>query len=73
VDRELLAVLLRLPARQREVIALRLFLDLNTAQTASTLGIAPGTVRAHLARAIATLRAQFASTLDEEPAWTTTS
>jgi RNA polymerase sigma-70 factor (sigma-E family) len=73
VDRELLAVLLRLPDRQREVIALRLFLDLDTEQTARTLGIAPGTVRAHLTRAIATLRAEFAPTPDEEPTWTTTS
>jgi len=73
VDRELMAVLLRLPARQRQVIALRLFLDLDTAQTARTLGIAPGTVTAHLTRAIATLRAEFAPTLDEEPTWTTTS
>lgn len=73
VDPELMAVLLRLPARQRQVIALRLFLDLDTAQTARTLGIAPGTVTAHLTRAIATLRAEFAPTLDEEPTWTTTS
>jgi predicted ArsR family transcriptional regulator len=48
VDRELLAVLLQHPDRQREVIALRLFLDLDTEQTARTLGIAPGTVRVHL-------------------------
>jgi RNA polymerase sigma-70 factor (sigma-E family) len=73
VDRELMAVLLRLPTRQRQVIALRLFLDLDTAQTARTLGIAPGTVTAHLTRAIATLRAEFTPTLDEEPTWTTTS
>jgi RNA polymerase sigma-70 factor (sigma-E family) len=64
VDPGLMAVLLRLPARQRQVIALRLFLDLDTAQTARTLGIAPGTVTAHLTRAIATLRAEFAPTLD---------
>jgi RNA polymerase sigma factor (sigma-70 family) len=73
VDRELMAVLLQLPLRQRQVIALRLFIDLDTEQTARTLGIAPGTVRAHLTRAIATLRAQFDPTPDEEPTWTTTS
>ncbi len=66
VDRELMAVLLRLPARQRQVVALRLFLDMDTARTAETLGIAPGTVTAHLARAIATLRAQFSPTTHEE-------
>jgi len=66
VDRELMAVLLRLPDRQRQVVALRLFLDLDTAQTADTLGIAPGTVTAHLARAIATLREQFSPAIREE-------
>lgn len=66
VDRELMAVLLRLPARQRQVVALRLFLDLDTTSTAQVLGIAPGTVTAHLARAIATLRDQFSPTIHEE-------
>jgi RNA polymerase sigma-70 factor (sigma-E family) len=66
VDRELMAALLRLPARQRQVVALRLFLDLDTAATAETLGIAPGTVTAHLARAIATLRAELSPTIHEE-------
>lgn len=56
---DLMAALQRLSVRQREVIALRIFLDLDTARTAQTLGIAPGTVTAHLARAIATLREQF--------------
>jgi RNA polymerase sigma-70 factor (ECF subfamily) len=66
VDRELMAVLLRLPVRQRQVVALRLFLDLDTAQTAQTLGVAPGTVTAHLARAIATLRAEFSPAISED-------
>ncbi len=56
VDPALLAALRRLPKRQREVVALRVFLDLDTQTTATTLGIAPGTVTAHLARAIAALR-----------------
>lgn len=56
VDAELLAALLRLPLRQRQVVALRVFLDLDTAHTADVLGIAPGTVTAHMARAIAALR-----------------
>jgi DNA-directed RNA polymerase specialized sigma24 family protein len=47
------------------VVTLRLFLDLDTSRTAEVLGIAPGTVRAHLARAIATLRAEFAPALNE--------
>lgn len=56
LDPALLAVLRQLPQRQREVIALRVFLDLDTATTAKALGIAPGTVTAHLARAVSTLR-----------------
>ena len=56
VDPRIMAALLRLPARQRQVIALRLFLDLDTSHTAEALGIAPGTVQAHLGRAIAALR-----------------
>jgi len=62
VDRDIMAALRRLPERQRQVIALRLFLDLDTAGTAEVLGIAPGTVTAHLARAIATLRGELAAT-----------
>ena len=46
VDPVILAALMRLPARQRQVVALRLFLDLDTARTAAVLGIAPGTVQA---------------------------
>jgi RNA polymerase sigma-70 factor (ECF subfamily) len=45
-----------LPKRQREVLALRIFLDLDTTQTADALGLAPGTVTAHLHRAMTTLR-----------------
>ena len=56
VDPRIMAALLRLPARQRQVVALRLFLDLDTAHTAQVLGIAPGTVQAHLGRAMAALR-----------------
>ena len=59
-DGRLMAAVLRLPLRQRQVIACRLFLDLDTAQTAQTIGIAPGTVTAHLARGIAVLRGEFA-------------
>jgi RNA polymerase sigma-70 factor (sigma-E family) len=52
-------VLARLPQRQREVVALRFFLDLDTPATAKVLGIAPGTVTAHLARAMAALRGEL--------------
>ena len=66
VDRALMDVLLRLPVRQREVVALRLFLDLDIARTAETLGIAPGTVTAHLSRAVATLRKEITPIMQEE-------
>ncbi|HYK70061.1 MAG TPA: sigma-70 family RNA polymerase sigma factor [Streptosporangiaceae bacterium] len=56
VDPVLIAALRRLPTRQREVLALRIFLDLDTESTAQVLRIAPGTVTAHLSRAVTALR-----------------
>ena len=56
VDPRIMAALMRLPARQRQVVALRLILDLDTNATAEMLGIAPNTVMAHMARALAALR-----------------
>ena len=56
VDPSIMAALMRLPARQRQVVALRIFLDLDTDRTAQVLEIAPGTVKEHLGRALASLR-----------------
>lgn len=56
LDAALLTALRHLPGRQREVIALRVFLDLDTDTIAGQLGIAPATVRVHLSRATAALR-----------------
>ena len=56
LDATLLTAIWRLPARQREVIALRIFLDLDTATIASQLGIEAGTVRMHLSRGVTALR-----------------
>ncbi len=56
----MLTALRRLPARQREVVVLRVFLDLDIDTTARELGIAAGTVRAHLSRATAALRNELA-------------
>jgi RNA polymerase sigma factor (sigma-70 family) len=56
IDQGLLRAVQALPAREREVLVLRLLLDLDTNATARELAIAPGTVRAHLAHAVATLR-----------------
>jgi RNA polymerase sigma factor (sigma-70 family) len=56
LDGALVTALRRLPVRQREVVALRLLLDLDTETTARVLGISGGTVGAHLHRALGALR-----------------
>jgi RNA polymerase sigma-70 factor (sigma-E family) len=66
VDPRIMAALMRLPARQRQVVALRLLLDLDTNRTARVLGIAPGTVQAHLGRAIASLRDDLVPEREQE-------
>jgi RNA polymerase sigma-70 factor (sigma-E family) len=66
IGRELMVALQRLPVRQREVIALRIFLDLDTAGTAKVLGIAAGTVKVHLSRGLATLRDDLSALQDQE-------
>ena len=53
VDPQIMAALLR------QVIALRLILDLDTSTTARVLGITPNTVMAHMARALAALRSDL--------------
>ena len=59
LDTHLLTALRRLPVRQREVIALRLLLDLDTETTARVLGISGGTVGVHLHRALCALRGEL--------------
>lgn len=67
VDPWWLDALRRLPERQRQVVAVRVLLDLDTAQTAELLGLKQSTVRVHLHRAAATLRAELsAATRSEE-------
>ena len=56
LDPRIMAALTRPPARQRQVVTMRLLLDLDTSRTAEVLGISPSAVKTHLARAIATLR-----------------
>ena len=58
-DASLLAAVRLLPRRQREVVVLRIWLDLDTRTVADELGISAPTVAVHLSRAIATLRAQL--------------
>ena len=59
LDPQIMAALLRLPVRQRQVIARRLILDLDTSGTAWVLGIMSNTVMAHMARALAALRSDL--------------
>ena len=46
----------QLPDRQREVLALRYYLDLSEAEIAETLGISRGAVKSHASRGVAALR-----------------
>ena len=48
-----------LPARQREVLVLRHYLDLSERTTAEVLGISVGTVKSHASRGATALRAQL--------------
>jgi RNA polymerase sigma-70 factor (ECF subfamily) len=56
----------RLPPADQEVIYLRLFLELSVEEAAAALGVAPGTVKSRLNRALERLRAAAA---DEFPEW----
>ena len=58
-DDELWTAVRRLPARQRQVIALTYVEGRPADEVGRILGIAGGTVRVHLARARATLRAEL--------------
>ena len=66
LDTTLLTALWRLPARQREVIALRIFLDLDTDTIARQLGIEAGTVRMHLSRGVTALRHELTTAKNME-------
>jgi RNA polymerase sigma-70 factor (ECF subfamily) len=58
----------RLPGPQREVVVLRYLLGLSTAEVATHLGVAAGTVRVRLHRGVTALRAELAtSKSDNEP------
>ena len=48
-----------LPKRQREVVALRYFLDLSEREIATVLGCSPGSVKQHASRGLAALRRQL--------------
>jgi RNA polymerase sigma-70 factor (ECF subfamily) len=56
---ELVAALNRLSDQDREALACRYLLDLSEAETASALGVRPGTVKSRLSRALERLRAEL--------------
>jgi len=58
---EMLATVRALPARQREALVLRYYLDLSEAQTAQVMGVSTGAVKSHTARGLAALRRDLES------------
>ena len=59
-----------LPRRQRAVVVLRHYLDLDEAATAAALGCSIGTVKSQTAKGLARLRAVMNSTTsDNQPNW----
>lgn len=55
-----------LPQRQREVMALRYYLELSEAEIADVLGISRGAVKSHASRGAAALRTLLAAHLEGE-------
>jgi RNA polymerase sigma-70 factor (sigma-E family) len=53
--RELIAALATLPARQREAIVLRYWLDLSEREIATAMGISPGAVKSYVSRGMDSL------------------
>jgi RNA polymerase sigma-70 factor (sigma-E family) len=60
-----LEALARLPRRQREVLALRYYLDLSETEIADMLGISRGAVKSHASRGAAALRAGLGAVIEE--------
>ena len=65
---DLQAAMTALAPRQRAVLVLRYYCDLDVTQTAEALGCAPGTIKSQTAKALATLRRILAHS--PEPATT---
>jgi RNA polymerase sigma-70 factor (sigma-E family) len=54
--REVIQALRRLPARQREALVLRYFMELSEADTAATMNVSRGTAKSSVARGLSALR-----------------
>jgi RNA polymerase sigma-70 factor (sigma-E family) len=61
----LAAALALLPRRQRQAVSLRYLGDLSDSSVASALGISPGSVKTHVHRGLAALRATMGRDLEE--------
>jgi RNA polymerase sigma-70 factor (sigma-E family) len=68
VSLDLQSAVLALPPRQRAVLVLRFYCDLNTFQTAEALGCTPGTVKSQTAKALDSLRRVMSGSADAGPA-----
>lgn len=62
---QVVRLLAGLTDRERRVVVLRHYFDLPEAVVARELGVAPGTVKSTLARALAKLRVRVAATVEE--------
>ena len=65
--RAVIDAMTRLPRRQREVLALRYYLDLSEREIAETLGISPGAVKSHASRGADALRRSLSPLMEETP------
>ena len=64
--REVIAALAGLPARRREAIVLRFWLDLPEREIAAAMGVSAGTVKSHVSRGMAELTLALKSLNDQE-------
>jgi RNA polymerase sigma-70 factor (sigma-E family) len=64
---DLRAAIAALPTRQRAVLVLRYYCDLDVEHSAEALGCSPGTVKSQTARALASLRRQLVASANPQP------